>query len=100
MTASSSRPHLSAHGPAAVQKRRPTSRPEIPTMAATTVPACSGGADAEVEVGAVELAEIEVAEVEVAEIEEAEDVEDAEVEEAAAVEEEVVATKKLKEAEE
>ena len=70
-------------------------RPANPPMAATAVPARSGGADAEVEAGAVELAEVEVVE-----IEEAEDVEDAEVEEEAAVEEEVVARKKkLKEAE-
>jgi len=50
----------------------------------------SGGADAEVEVGAVEVAEVEVVEVE-----EAEDVEDSVAEEEVAAEEEVVAEEEV-----
>ena len=84
------------------QRRGPQTRRRPPPKAATEgrhgrpggVVRC-GGADEEAEVGAVELTEAEVAE-----IEQAEDVEDVEVEEEAAVEEGVVARKKLKEAKE
>ena len=80
----------------------PTSRPTNPLRAATEVrhgrhsgAVRCGGADEEAEVRAAELAEVQVVE-----IEQAEDVEDVEVEEEAAVEEGVVARKKLKEAKE